>query len=818
MFMCSPLGLCSSEPCLEEETVVKDGIVNFTENTNSINKYGLFELDIKVKADFVNPFDYDDIRIEAEFISPSNKEMKIDGFVYSVETAGRSNKVKNNYILDALWKVRFSPFEEGIWKYKIKLINKEGVFQSEEKEFECLPSLDPGFVKVSPLDNKYFQFSNGKFYYPVGENISWASINNFRKYFSALHAAGGNWARVWMANWEVALEWTGGRYEGLGFYNLKTAQKLDKIIEAASENELYIQLVLNHHGQLSTKVNPQWKENPYNKINGGPCSEPQDFFTNEEAKKLYKNRMRYIVARWGYSPNILCWELWNELTFIDNLTADVEVDWHREMSAYIKELDINRHMVSTSYAGSFYERSFNEELWELEDMDFTQFHMYSPDAVEVINGAWRAMKVFEKPYIMAEIGRGSGDGVDEEDKEARNLHAAIWAQFMTPAGGNAMCWWWDTHIHPNNLYYHWKALTDYAGTLDRRLKNFELSIVKLKAKIENSDIEIYAQGILNNQEAYLWVYDLNETKFDPEKNKDVFISQAEIEVENLNPGLYMVEFWNTYTGQIISAYKTKSANGTVKILLPPFKRDMAVKIMPKEINNISGVQARIAGLQSTVKDSAKNLANVKNVKRMKIDAKLKDWKLNKFKDTNKVSFNKNSNYFTQKGSIESDADLSGDFYFSYNKEYLYVAAVIKDDSILSRQKGIDIWRDDCIEIWIDAKNNATEFNNMPFNPGCFQINIAPGVNDKETEVYVYRNFNITDLKDNIIAASMQVEDGYVVEAAIPFKYLGINPQKDMLVGFNISLVDRDEVENKWNHVLLYGEQEEDATTWGVLKL
>jgi hypothetical protein len=48
--------------------------------------------------------------------------------------------------------------------------------------------------------------------------------------------------------------------------------------------------------------------------------------------------------------------------------------------------------------------------------------------------------------------------------------------------------------------------------------------------------------------------------------------------------------------------------------------------------------------------------------------------------------------------------------------------------------------------------------------------------------------------------------------------LGINPQKDMLVGFNISLVDRDEVENKWNHVLLYGEQEEDATTWGVLKL
>jgi hypothetical protein len=812
-----PVGLCADGVCPNEELISPKGIVSLKENTSTPEIYGLFEVDVRINASYANPFDYDDIRLEADFISPAGDEFKIEGFIYSVETAGRSNKIKGNEIVDALWKLRFSPDVEGIWKYSIRLISQDGIFKSEGKEFECLASLNPGFIRVCPYDNKYFEFSNGKFYYPVGENISWASLNNFRKYFKALHEAGGNWARVWMSNWEVALEWTGGRYEGLGYYNLKAADKLDKIIDMAKENQLYIQLVLNHHGQLSTRVNPQWAENPYNAKNGGPCKDPQDFFTNEEAKELYKNRMRYIVARWGYSPNILCWEMWNELTFVDNLTADIEVDWHREMAAYIKELDANRHLVSTSYAGSFYEKSFNKELWQLADMDFTQFHMYSPDAVEVVNGAWRAMKVFDKPYIFAEIGRGSADGVDEEDKEARNLHAAMWAQFMTPAGGNAMCWWWDTHIHPNNLYYHWQALTNYAGNLDRRLKDFRLSTAKLRARRDDKEIKIYAQAILNNQQAYIWVYDLAETKYDPELNTDSLISEAEVEIENLNPGSYVAELWNTYSGKITSVAEIKTTDGKIKIELPPFKRDMALKVLAREIEDLNIAQAGLLGPRETIKEKDKKAFKVKKVRRIKVDGSLKDWKLKKIKEPYVVVFDKDSSYFTQKGAIKTDEDLSAKIYFAYNSDYLYIAAIINDDSVLSRQQGIDIWRDDCLEVWLDANNDATEFNNMPFNPGCFQINIAPGNDEKETEVYVYRNFNITDLKNNIIAASSMTETGYIIEAAIPFESLGIEAVQGKEIGFNLSLVDRDKTENKWNHILLYGQKEEDATKWGILQ-
>ncbi|MCZ0212168.1 hypothetical protein OZK63_43170, partial [Streptomyces sp. UMAF16] len=68
---------------------------------------------------------------------------------------------------------------------------------------------------------------------------------------------------------------------------------------------------LNHHGQVSTTVNPEWNNNPYNIANGGPCNNTWDFFSNSTAKNLFKNRMRYIIARYGYSNTIMSWELFN---------------------------------------------------------------------------------------------------------------------------------------------------------------------------------------------------------------------------------------------------------------------------------------------------------------------------------------------------------------------------------------------------------------------------------------------------------------------------------------------------------------------------
>jgi hypothetical protein len=57
----------------------------------------------------------------------------------------------------------------------------------------------------------------------------------------------------------------------------------------------------------------EWKISPYNKANGGPAATPTEFFTSKKAQLRYKDKLRYIIARWGYSTHIAAWELFNEI-------------------------------------------------------------------------------------------------------------------------------------------------------------------------------------------------------------------------------------------------------------------------------------------------------------------------------------------------------------------------------------------------------------------------------------------------------------------------------------------------------------------------
>ena len=66
----------------------------------------------------------------------------------------------------------------------------------------------------------------------------------------------------------TTLEWRANKqyYGGVGILSMPIASKLDRIVESCEQNSISIQLVLQHHGQFSTNVNPNWSDNPYNII------------------------------------------------------------------------------------------------------------------------------------------------------------------------------------------------------------------------------------------------------------------------------------------------------------------------------------------------------------------------------------------------------------------------------------------------------------------------------------------------------------------------------------------------------------------------
>lgn len=435
-------------------------IKSITPNGSSIGIYKKFEADIEVMASFTNPYDYNEIEIRAFINKPSGKKDTIDAFyteVYDLNTTtgGLQNTGQK------IFKIRYTPDEAGTYEYTIRIKDTKGQNSAASQSFLCVnQDNNKGFVRTS--DHRYLYFDNGDDYIAVGENMCWQNNNaylNYKLWLDKLAENGGNFIRQWHCSWGIGMEWSNGNgYTGLKKYNQTASAYQDWLFDYCDEKGIKVMLALNHHGQVSTQVNPNWNENPYNAKNGGPCANTWDFFTNTTAKSLIKNRLRYIIARWGYSKSVLVWELFNEVEWTDNFQTHKEaiIDWHIEMASYIKQKDVFNHLVSTSLAND----SDVDRLWNDVSMDITQTHFYNdlklihaPVAANVVDFNHR----FNKPNLVGEFGLGGSASLANLDAEGIHIHNTLWSTLFSGSFGTGMTWWWDNYIHPQNLYHHFKG-------------------------------------------------------------------------------------------------------------------------------------------------------------------------------------------------------------------------------------------------------------------------------------------------------------------------------------------------------------------------
>ncbi|HIE51248.1 MAG TPA: DUF5060 domain-containing protein [Armatimonadetes bacterium] len=430
----------------------------------TVGRYQRLELTIRLTKTYDNPFDPAQIAVEGHFSGPSGREVTVPAF-YCVpyrnvhpEGSTFTNPGRERWEQEGepCFKVRFAPTEVGTHRGYVTARDADGEARSPDFTFACLPSDNPGFLRVSRNNPRYFVFDDGKPFLPIGMCIAWARReaegDTYDHYFARLVENGGNAVRVWMCHW-AWLEWTRGEqgslrgYEGVGRYNQMVAANFDNLLELARRHGLYLMLCFNNacwefgrpdgkHGAYDS-----WGGNPYNAANGGPCATPGEFWTNPEARALYKRKLRYIVARWSYSPNVLAWELWNE-TGQEN---EATVAWHQEMAAYLRQTDPNRHLVTTSSWVSTPQalrRTFAA-------LDFCQLHYAPPAAIAEMR------RVFPtKPLL---IGEGTADG------EGVGFHNSLWVAVMMGAAGAPLTWHAGRQcpVELHDRYGHYRALAEF---------------------------------------------------------------------------------------------------------------------------------------------------------------------------------------------------------------------------------------------------------------------------------------------------------------------------------------------------------------------
>ncbi len=362
---------------------------------------------------------------------------------------------------------------------------------------------------------------------------------------------------------------------GLGRYYERAAKRLDEIFSLCQQKGLYVMLTLNYPGVFKSEVdswgsNAEWRTNPYNAVNGGPCENPVDFFTSAEAKKIYKNKLRYLVARWGYSTNLACWELWNEIDDVmehQDVPAAVIVSWHKEMSKYLKQIDPYRHLVSTSV-------SHREVpgLWEIENIDFSQNHLYGPDrdVTKMGNSIRKYVKEFDKPNIVNEFAAGwRGPGKDFSDESyEREMHNGLWRSMFSPTPVLSLSWWWEWHYSKGH-YFHLKAAADFVSLM---IKNDEDIIEEISVESVDGDMEI--MGLRASDDLFLWLRNPDE-----EEKKDLVLN-----IEETRYSLYFMKYYDTWTGEFSNDREIELLNGQLILqdIYLKSEADMAVWIRPVE--------------------------------------------------------------------------------------------------------------------------------------------------------------------------------------------------------------------------------------------
>ena len=409
-------------------------IVSVKGPSHRILQYEEAEFTVTLKGTWNNPYLQEEACLDMILTAPSGATLTLPCFYMEWE-----------YGTEPHWVARFNPQEMGRYTYFFRYAEKgRTVSESPVGTFEAGKPFRHGFLHTN--DNWTLRYDDGTLFRGVAENICWESrTNDDSKFFKELHEqhdkynydvmlpqfaeAGGNFCRLWMCSWNFPIDrhrdFNNFRYkESNQYFNPSAVARLDQVVVQGEFLDIKFMLCMG----------------------AGDVKTDRDFFVSETAKARYRNYLRYIVARWGYSPAIGMWEFFNEIDNIqfrdehNPIPAAEIVAWHAEMAAYLKSIDPFGHIVTTSIS----HRDL-EGLNDVKDMDINQKHIYRATSA-IPETIVRYEKAHGKPYVIGEFSyewdwsKNFDDFGEDMDLDFKR---GLWYGLFSPTPVTPMSWWWE---------------------------------------------------------------------------------------------------------------------------------------------------------------------------------------------------------------------------------------------------------------------------------------------------------------------------------------------------------------------------------------
>jgi hypothetical protein len=527
-------------------------IINIRQRPDTAGLYEKFEISFNLKAEFVNPFDPDEIDITALFTSPLGKKWNIHGFY--------------DYSQGTLWKIRFSPDETGKWSYNISVRDKNGQITNNSRTFIAVKSAKKGPLLIAG-NKRYLKHSDGSDFYGVGlwYNDSYTEFNKGSvkaAELDNLKTLGVNFIGTFITPLET---WA----SGLGRYDQNICGRLDELIGMCEERDMLLSLNLWFHSYLSETVwgggNIRWYTNPYQQVTS--C---KDFYRSEAAWKYQEKLYRYFIARWGYSRALAIWFIIDEINGTDGWVSGDSLaasDWAKKVHTYFKTNDPYNHPTTGTRSGGI------EEFWHqgYQNLDLAGREIYEAQGFQInttgtldsasvnpltssySNYAQEIRKLwygYEKPAIIGETGWDHTFFEPAMPGYLAQYHNALWVSLTT---GCAMTPFWWAHSRFLN---------------DNILTSQITGIRKFTDLIPFSRLSGIKPAIIKSTKGDAFGIQSNEVIFGLVVNPTTDVANAVVKISSVANGKYKLMIYHTWRGVPVHEEDMTCNNGTLTITVP----------------------------------------------------------------------------------------------------------------------------------------------------------------------------------------------------------------------------------------------------------
>ncbi len=459
-----------------------------------IKKYDRFQIDcFDIKPQLV------------EFVSPSGKDFVSEFFLYQpadfvYDHHGYEKTIKTD---NPYFSARFTPDEEGLYKFSITDGDKT-VFTGN---FECIPSENRGFVGVSKKDCRYFAYSDGTTYCPVGINMCYPTeyskssgsefgstgkfdylgLRQYKQWMDALADAGGNFARIWLGK-----EYFSPDSEDCRDLKYEQFTKLDKLIEMARERGIKLKLTFEHFRRVLTpdRAGATGIAAIFDKtirLGDEYCPDFETWITDEKWQTPWRNKIDELLKRYGGDTTIFAFELWNEMNCVETSTETM-LAWTDKMCEYIRSKVPNMAVNSVGSYDNAKWASFYK-MFESDKLSFSQIHRYIDqgakleecykDAPLMAKAGFDRMWKKKNPVILAETGAVNNSHVGpfryyDSDYDGIIFADVTYPAFFCESAGCGQIWHWDArYVSGRNLYKMYKPFADMVKNEQLDDENFK---------------------------------------------------------------------------------------------------------------------------------------------------------------------------------------------------------------------------------------------------------------------------------------------------------------------------------------------------------